>query len=67
MSKTFKDFTSVKEAKDIVLNLGKGEKAVIKQEGSRFVAYVDGKKLDVFKSAEEAKKALNDLIKLMGK
>lgn len=48
--------------------VGKGNKytAVIKKEGSRFVAYIDGDKLDSFKSEKEAEKAAKDFTDLMG-
>lgn len=41
--------------------------AVITQKGTSFIGYIDGDKLDVFKSAKEAEKAINDFTKLMGK
>ena len=41
--------------------------AVVTKKGSSFVAYIDGDKLDVFKSAKDAEKAINDFTKLMGK
>lgn len=41
--------------------------AVVAQKGNSFVAYIDGDKLDTFKSAKEAEKAINDFTKLMGK
>lgn len=39
--------------------------AEIKQEGSKFVAYVDGDKLDEFKSEKDAKEGIEDFVKLM--
>lgn len=50
--------------------IGKGKnanKVEIKKEGSKFVAYVDGDKLDSFRNAEEAEKAVKDFAKLMGR
>jgi hypothetical protein len=41
--------------------------AVITQKGNMFVAYLDGDKLDTFKTAKDAEKAVNDFTKLMGK
>ena len=41
--------------------------AVISKKGNMFIAYIDGDKLDAFKSAKEAEKAINDFTKLMGK
>jgi hypothetical protein len=41
--------------------------AVVTQKGNMFVAYLDGDKLDTFKSAKDAEKAVNDFTKLMGK
>jgi len=50
------------------MKVGKGSKkypAEIKKEGSKYVAYVDGDKLDEFKSEEEAKKGIEDFVELM--
>ena len=41
--------------------------AMITKKGSKFVVYIDGDKLDVFKSEGDAVKAANDFAKLMGK
>lgn len=41
--------------------------AVVTQKGNMFVAYLDGDKLDTFKTAKDAEKAVNDFTKLMGK
>lgn len=35
----------------------------IKKEGSNFVAYIDGDKLDKFKSEKDAKRAIETMIK----
>ena len=50
------------------MKVGTGNKkypAEIKKEGSKYVAYVDGDKLDEFKSEKEAKKGINDFVELM--
>jgi len=49
------------------MKVGKGNKysAEVKKEGSKFVAYVDGDKLDDFKSEKDAKKGIEDFVKLM--
>lgn len=50
------------------MKVGKGSKkypAEIKKEGSKYVAYVDGDKLDEFKSEKEAKKGIEDFVELM--
>lgn len=41
--------------------------AVVTKKGNMFVAYLDGDKLDTFKTAKDAEKAVNDFTKLMGK
>lgn len=64
----FKEFRqSLTEAtQEKALKIGK-YKAVIKKEGSKFVAYLDGEKFDAFKNTREAEKALKDFIDLLGK
>lgn len=50
--------------------IGKGrdkQKVEIKKEGSKFVAYVDGDKLDAFRNQKDAEEAINDFAKLMGR
>jgi len=50
------------------MKVGSGSKkfpAEIKKEGSKYVAYVDGDKLDDFKSEKEAKKGIEDFVELM--
>ena len=42
-------------------------KAVIKKEGNKFVAFLDGEKFDTFKTDSEAKKGLKDFVQLLGK
>jgi len=39
--------------------------AEIRKKGSKYVAYVDGDELDDFKSEKEAKKGIEDFVKLM--
>ena len=50
------------------MKVGKGRKkypAEIKKEGSKYVAYVDGDKLDTFRSEKDAKKGIEDFVELM--
>lgn len=42
-------------------------KAVIKKEGNKFVAYLDGDKFDTFNSVREAQKSIKDFIELLDK
>jgi hypothetical protein len=60
--------TSIHEKTVEKMKVGKGSKkypAEIKKEGSKYVAYVDGDKLDEFKSEKEAKKGIEDFVELM--
>ena len=41
----------------------KGVKVIIHKERSGFVAYIDGDRLDVYKSQKEAEKAANEFMK----
>ena len=63
----FKEFRhALSEAtQDKTYKVGK-YKAVIKKEGTKFVAYLDGDKFDTFKSVKEAQKALKDFVALLG-
>ena len=48
--------------------VGSGEKqypAKIETDGDKFYAYVDGEELDSFKSEEEARKGIEDFVKLV--
>ena len=50
------------------MKVGSGRKkypAEIKKEGSKYVAYVDGDKLDEFRSEKDAKKGIEDFVELM--
>jgi hypothetical protein len=50
------------------MQVGTGRKkypAEIKKKGSKYVAYVDGDKLDEFKSEKDAKKGIEDFVELM--
>ena len=50
-------------------DIGKGsnaQKVEIKKEGSKFVAYVDGDKLDAFHSQKDAEESIRDFAELMG-
>lgn len=77
--KTFKEFRTTKlneafkapSGEKVVKTLKVGKKknydAAVTKKGSMFVAYIDGDKLDAFKSEKEAEAAINDFTKLMGK
>ena len=41
----------------------KGIKVMIHKEKNGFVAYIDGDRLDVYKSQKEAEKAINEFMK----
>ena len=56
-----------KEIKSMKVGKGKKYPAVITKKGSYFCAYIDGDKLDQFKSQKEAEKAIIDFTKLMDK
>lgn len=56
-----------KEVKSMKVGKGKKFPAVITKKGSAFIAYIDGDKLDQFKSQKEAEKAIMDFTKLMDK
>ena len=77
MTKTFSQF---RQSLNEGLKLSAGEKevkrfkvgkkkyeAVITKKANYFCAYIDGDKLDQFKSQKEAEKAIKDLTDLMGK
>lgn len=74
--RNFKDFrTHISESASQInektvekMQVGSGSKkypAEIKKEGSKYVAYVDGDKLDEFKSEKDAKKGIEDFVELM--
>jgi hypothetical protein len=73
--KTFQQIRKLTEAKAPAgekqvkkFKVGKNKyDAVVTQKGKDFIAYIDGDKLDVFKNAKDAEKAINDFTKLMGK
>lgn len=56
-----------KEVKSMKVGKGKKFPAIITKKGSAFIAYIDGDKLDQFKSQKEAEKAIMDFTKLMDK
>lgn len=56
-----------KEIKSMKVGKGKKYPAIITKKGSAFVAYIDGDRLDQFKSQKEAEKAIEDFTKLMDK
>lgn len=61
----FKEFrVSLSESVVKSYKLGK-YKAEVKKEGSKFVAYLDGDKLDEFKSVRAAEGGLKDFIDLL--
>lgn len=71
---TFKQFrTKITEAASRLdektvdsFKVGKDKvKAEIKKKGSKFVAHIDGEELDTFKSEKEARKGIEDFVKLM--
>jgi hypothetical protein len=41
--------------------------AAVKQSGSKYIAYLDGDKLDEFTTAKAAEQAIKDFVELMGK
>lgn len=69
--------TSLSEAKNKVpsgeskvkeFTVGKSKvPTLITKKGSKFLVYIDGTKLDEFKSEKEAVEAANDFAELMGK
>jgi len=72
--RNFKDFRtqvseSVSQINERVVDsftVGKDNlKAEIRKKGSNYVAKVDGEELDEFKSEKEAKKGIEDFVKLM--
>lgn len=66
--KQFKESLVIAEKEVKKFKVGKkGFEAKIVKSGSKFVAYIDGDKLDVFKSEKEAEKAIKDFTELMGK
>lgn len=54
-----------KKVKEFTVGKSKAP-AMITKKGSNFVVYIDGTKLDVFKSEKEAVKAAEEFAKLMG-
>jgi hypothetical protein len=66
LDEAFKLPSGEKQVKKLKVGKGKYD-AVVAKKGSSFVAYIDGDKLDTFKSAKDAEKAINDFTKLMEK
>lgn len=62
-----KSVTGQKEVKKFKVGKTKKYDASVVQQGDKFIGYIDGDKLDVFKSAKEAEKAIKDFTDLMGK
>ena len=67
LSEAFKTSSGEKVIKTFKVCKDKKYEAVITQKSSSFTGYIDGDKLDTFKSAKDAEKAINDFTKLMGK
>lgn len=68
--KTLKQFKEslITEKEEKTFKVGKkGYEAKIVKNGNKYVAYIDGDKLDIFKSEKEAEKAIKDFTELMGK
>lgn len=68
MSKTFKSFTSQlseAKAKGIVVIKKKidGIEVKVTKDGSKFIAFIDGDKLDAYSSQKEAEKMASQFIK----
>lgn len=62
-------FLKFREATEKVVKSFKVKKyeAVVKHSGSKYIAYLDGDRLDVFTTAKEAEQAIKDFVELMGK
>ena len=67
LSEGLKLSSGEKEVKSMKVGKGKKYPAVITKKGSYFCAYIDGDKLDDFKSQKAAEKAIMDFTKLMDK
>lgn len=65
--KTFRTSLTEKTESSVVKSYKiKTYKAEIKKDGNKFIAHLDGDKLDVFKSVKDAEKALKDFVDLLG-
>lgn len=77
--KTFSQIRNLKSLEEAI-KLPSGEKAVktfkvgkekydavVSKKGNMFIAYIDGDKLDTFRDAKSAEKAINDFTKLVEK
>lgn len=62
-------FREFREATEKVVKSFKVKKyeAVVKQSGSKYIAYLDGDKLDSFGTARAAEQAIKDFVDLMGR
>ena len=62
-----KTFKELREAKGQVVYKKKHGKypAEIRKEGGKFVAYIDGDKLDAFRSEKDAKQGIETMIKAL--
>jgi len=66
LNEAFKAPAGEKVVKTLKLGSKNKVEAVITKKGSKFIAYVDGDKLDEFKSAKEAEKSMREIADLMG-
>jgi hypothetical protein len=62
-------FREFREATEKVVKSFKVKKyaAAVKQSGSKYIAYLDGDKLDSFTTAKAAEQAIKDFVELMGR
>ena len=67
LSEAFKVPASEKVVKQFKVGRKKKYDAVITKKGSQFIGYIDGDKLDTFRNAKDAEKAMVDFTKLMEK
>lgn len=67
LSEAFRSPAGEKVVKTFKVGKKNNYNAVVTQKGKLFTAYIDGDKLDVFKSAKEAESAAKEFTDLMGK
>ena len=67
LSEAFRPPAGEKVVKTFKVGKTKKYDAVVTQRGSTFTAYIDGDKLDVFKTAKDAEAAAKEFTELMGK
>jgi len=69
-----KKFSQIREASNKGMPKGdhvfdskiKGYAVMVHKDNNRFVAYIDNERLDVYSSLNDAKKAANEFIKMVG-